>query len=317
MKMITNYLNTLESYLPEESQKEIIEELESSLFEQVEDKQKELGREINDQEQADILLKIGHPLRVASAYLPNQELINSDYFPAYKQALYMATSIFAVITLIGTIALNYDSSGIIGGLFSIIFNIVEISLDVFIVVTGIFYLMQRYEVDLNELYAWNPRKLSHKGKKLSLSRFEVFFEMVFELLFLLIWNQLFMAENVIIDNATIDSFSKSAEWQSVYIPMNIVVGLSFLINIVKFIKSSWTSKLLLTNLVNNIVGVVVLIYVLQFEQYVIFDAIQSEVSNLSELARVIEWSIKSTIIFIIAVSLWDSYSHFKELKRKP
>ena len=81
MQMITNYLDSFENYLPDESKDDVRAELESSILAQIEDKQLEIGRELNLQEQEQLLLKIGHPMRVAAAYLPDQQLINKDYFP--------------------------------------------------------------------------------------------------------------------------------------------------------------------------------------------------------------------------------------------
>lgn len=313
MKMITNYLNTLESYLPEESREEIRQEFESSLAEQIDDKNNALGREMNEQEQESLLLEIGHPMRVAAGYLPHQELIGSGYFPAYKQALQIALSVFAVITLLSTIPFKLNNGGIFTAAFSVFWNVAEVSLDVFLVVTGVFFLMQRYEFDLNELYSWSPKKLSARGKKISLSRFGVFFEMLFEALFLVVWNQLFFAKQVWIEHELIQNFSMSSEWSAVFIAVNFAVGGSFILNIFKLVNAHWDRWLLQTNIGIDAVSLALLAYILQFDQYLILDSTELGGYDWPNLKDVAELNIRIVIGFIMAVTLWDGYSHYKNL----
>ena len=75
MNMINNYLDNFEKHLPEESREEIREEFEASLLGQIEDQESQLERPLNEQEQEDLLLKIGHPMKVAAGFLSNQQLI--------------------------------------------------------------------------------------------------------------------------------------------------------------------------------------------------------------------------------------------------
>ena len=314
MKMINNYLDTLEGYLPEESQQEIRQEFESSLMEQIEDKQQQLGRELNLDEQEAILLKIGHPLRVASAYLPNQELINKDYFPAYKRALEISLSIFAVITLLAVLPFNLSTMGFVEIILSIFSSVIEVGLKVFLYVTGVFYLMQRYHFSLDSLYAWSPKKLSSSGKKVSLSRFEVFFEMAFEALFLVIWNRMFISEYVSFENNFIENFSMSPDWSLVYLPVNIVVVASFILNIFKLTSAHWNRWLLTSNLVINGISIVLLAYILQFDHFFDLSSIQLGEHDWGKISYYAELNVRIVIGFVIAVTLWDSYSHFKKLR---
>ncbi len=47
MKMINNYLNSFENYLPEDSKEEIRAELESSIYAEVDDMKEALGRDLS------------------------------------------------------------------------------------------------------------------------------------------------------------------------------------------------------------------------------------------------------------------------------
>ena len=51
MQMIDNYLNSLESYLPDELKKDIRDEFEASIYDQFEERQEELNRDLTQKEQ--------------------------------------------------------------------------------------------------------------------------------------------------------------------------------------------------------------------------------------------------------------------------
>ena len=105
--MINNYLDSFENYLTVENHKEIREELEASLLDQIEEKEEQLSRPLNKQEQEELLLKLGHPMKVAAGFLPNQQLVSAEYFPAYKKVLIIALWIYGIITVLRIRLLYY------------------------------------------------------------------------------------------------------------------------------------------------------------------------------------------------------------------
>lgn len=86
MGMVERYLDSLAAHLPEEMRKDVRDELESTIQEQIEDRESQLGRKLNGNEIEGILKQLGHPMRIASAYLPDQHLIGPEAYPAYKRA---------------------------------------------------------------------------------------------------------------------------------------------------------------------------------------------------------------------------------------
>ncbi|PHS12656.1 MAG: hypothetical protein COA86_18170 [Kangiella sp.] len=319
MKMINNYLNSFENYLPEDSKDEVRAELESLIYEELEDMQESLGRDLSQQEQESYLLKLGHPMRVASGYLPNQELINKDYFPAYKKALEVSLIIFSIIVLLTSIRLNFEDLSIIGFVFDVFWRVLEASLDVFVVVTLIFYLLQKSNYDLSKLYSWSPKDLTSSGKKVPLSRFNRFFEMMFEGLFLVFWNHLFFSEQILIEssfmgNEIMQNISISAEWQSVHWIINFLVGASLLLNAYHFLKGHKNTWSTWVNISNNLVSIVVLAFIASFEQYLVIES--SELANFN-WQKIVEYSNINILIIlgvIALVALWDIYADVKRLK---
>ena len=320
MKMINNYLNSFENYLPEDSRNEVRAELESSVFEELDDMQETLGRDLTLEEQEDYLLKLGHPMRIAAGYLPNQELINKDYFPAYKKALEISLTVVAIIILLTSIRLNFEDLSFIGFLFDVFWRVLDIGLDVLMIVTFVFYALQKSNYDLNKLYSWSPNDLTSSGKKIPLSRFNRFFEMMFEGLFLVFWNHLFYSEETFINvpfinSEVIQNISLSAEWGSVHWILNGLVGASLLVNAYHFIvghENKWSTSI---NMLNNLISIVVLIFIASFDQFVLIESTNLSDFNWEEILKGININIFIVLGFIGAVTLWDILTDAKRLMK--
>jgi len=319
MKMINNYLNSFENYLPEDSKDEVRAELESSIYEELDDMQESLGRDLSQQEQESYLLKLGHPMRVASGYLPNQELISKDYFPAYKKALEISLTVVAIIILLTSIRLNFEDLSIMGFLFDVFWRVLDMSIDVLVIVTFVFYALQKSNYDLNKLYSWSPKDLSSSGKKVPLSRFDPFFEMMFEGLFLVFWNHLFYSEEILINvpfigSEIIQNISISTEWQSVHWIINGLVGASLLMNAFYFLVGHKNRLSIFINILNNFISIAVLVFIASFDQFILIESFNLSDFNWQEIVERININILIVLGFIGVVALWDIYADVKRLK---
>jgi hypothetical protein len=83
MDLRERYLQAIQTYLPKSQQDDILKELGENLRSQMEDKEAELGRPLNEDEVAVILKKHGHPMFVAARYRQTRHLIGSTLFPVY------------------------------------------------------------------------------------------------------------------------------------------------------------------------------------------------------------------------------------------
>src|SRR5258708_21182913 len=87
MELLDRYLQAIEFWLPKRQRQDIITELSEDLRSQVEEKETELGRKLEDAEVEAILKRCGSPLEVASRYRPQQYLIGPTLFPIYRFVL--------------------------------------------------------------------------------------------------------------------------------------------------------------------------------------------------------------------------------------
>lgn len=316
MKMINNYLDSFENYLTVENHKEIREELEASLLDQIEEKEEQLSRPLNKQEQEELLLKLGHPMKVAAGFLPNQQLVSAEYFPAYKKVLIIALWIYGIITVLRILPL---SLGLLDGSFItlpivIISNLVETSIWVFAWVTMAFYLFQKYSVNIDFLYAWSPKQLSGSGQKLPLSRVETAFEILFVGLFLTWWNSLFGAESVFVQTDLVKQITMSESMHALLWPVNVLGVSSIAISLYGFIKAGWNRNSLILNILLGLANLVVIIIMLQFDEYATVEPSQEYGFAVTKIVEYMALNVRITLGVIAAFVIWDIYAGFRKLK---
>ena len=96
--MVDHYLLQLRTFLPAKQRDDIAAELRESISSAVEERERELGRPLTDDEVNGLLRGFGHPMVVAGRYLPMQQLIGPDVFPLYW---YVMQAMLIVIAVIG------------------------------------------------------------------------------------------------------------------------------------------------------------------------------------------------------------------------
>ncbi|MFT6046418.1 MAG: putative membrane protein [Arenicella sp.] len=316
MKMINNYLDSFENYLTVDNHKEIREELEASLLDQIEEQEEQLSRPLNKQEQEEFLLKLGHPMKVAAGFLPNQQLVSAEYFPAYKKVLIIALWIYGIITVLRILPLGL---GVLDGSFItlpiVIFSsLVETSIWVFAWVTLAFYLFQRYSVNIDFLYAWSPKQLSGSGRKLPLSRVETAFEILFVALFLTWWNSLFSAHSVFFQTELVNQLTMSEGMHTLLWTVNFLGALSIAISLYGFIKAGWNRNSLILNILLGLANLVVIFIMLQLDQYATLESLQEYGLVVTRFVEHMDLNVRITLGVIAAFVIWDIYASFRKLK---
>src|SRR4026209_499396 len=87
MEPLDRYFQAVKFWLPATQKQDIIAELSEGIRSQIEDKETELGRKLNEAEVGAILKQLGRPVLVANRYLPQQYLIGPVMFPVYRFVL--------------------------------------------------------------------------------------------------------------------------------------------------------------------------------------------------------------------------------------
>ena len=92
MELLDRYLKTVGTYLPKSQRADILRELSENIRSQIEDRETELGRPLNEAEQEALLKQVGNPLVVAGRFQKDQrtvafgrQLIGPALFPLVRQ----------------------------------------------------------------------------------------------------------------------------------------------------------------------------------------------------------------------------------------
>ena len=96
MKLLDRYLDSVAFWLPQRQKDDIIAELAEDLRTAIEERAQALGRQLTDDEVAELLKRRGHPMLVAGQYQPRGYLIGPALFPAYAAVLKMV-ALFGVV----------------------------------------------------------------------------------------------------------------------------------------------------------------------------------------------------------------------------
>jgi hypothetical protein len=83
MDLLERYLQAIGEYLPARTKADTLAELRENLLAEMEGREEELGRPLNDAEVAAVLEHHGRPVMVAARYLPQHFLIGPGLFPLY------------------------------------------------------------------------------------------------------------------------------------------------------------------------------------------------------------------------------------------
>lgn len=314
MQMIDNYLNSLEFYLPDDLKVDVRKEFEASIYDQFEERQEELKRDLSEKEQEEMLVKIGHPMQVAARYLPNQKLIGESYFPAYKKALEIAIVIvFSIKILLSLPVIIADGHVILSG-FVLFWSLINTAIWVFAYVTVVFYLMERFGFDLNYLYSFSAKSLRASNPTLTLSRVETVFELLLLVVFLGWWNNIFSLSLTGSFTSAFMNVSLSPEWQAVFWSVNIIIGLDAANCFYKIARGSDSRSTLITSIILNIVSLLILFKISQFSNFI--DIVDLKLADLDweKIGSIVNINVNIILTVILVISLWDIFSSTKELR---
>ncbi len=166
MELLERYLQAVRFWLPKEQKQDIIAELSEDLRSQIEDRETELGRKLNETEIETILKERGRPLLVANRYQPQQYLIGPVLFPIYRFVLKIVALCYLVPWVVVWLCLlafspayrashgNWAMSAMAGWS-----SLWVLAVSAFGLVTLVFAGLEHAQARSRFLEKWNPRKL--------------------------------------------------------------------------------------------------------------------------------------------------------------
>jgi HAAS domain-containing protein len=158
MEMIERYLQAVKFALPQAEREDIVKELRDSILSQIEEKEATLGRPLTEDEQAELLKKLGSPMQLASRYRKQQYLIGATMFPIYWRVLKVSLAMVFVILAAGSIATAAAGKTLSESL-GVLFRFPGVALMTFAWMTVVFSALEFFGARLRLRDRWDPRLL--------------------------------------------------------------------------------------------------------------------------------------------------------------
>ena len=236
MNIVSNYLAEVGRFLPEADRSEILNELRSSIEEEITE-QAEHGHESpNEALAAKVLKRFGHPIKVAGRYQPEKYLVGPGLYPVYTQTLKVVTVVAFCIQIFATLAIGQSSQWQIEP-FALLKMSVETLFWAFAIVTTIFVLLEQSDERLNWYESWNPESL-RRGELWTIKRSDVVTNLLAEAVLLLWWHDVLVLQNWIPALADMP-IQLSPAWAAFFWPVNLVFGACVLLHAFVLVKGVW------------------------------------------------------------------------------
>lgn len=196
MELIDRYLQAVEFWLPKQQKHDIVAELSEDIHAQVEERESELGRSLNQSEVEALLKQRGAPVLVANRYLPQEHLIGPLLFPIYRFVLKIVALCYLVPWVLVWIGLTiygpvnpagpgqHTWSVTFGALWGSFWLTTIFSLGI---VTLVFAVLERVHAKTRFLENWNPRRLPPVRNPNQIPRSSSVIELVVNLVFYAWW----------------------------------------------------------------------------------------------------------------------------------
>jgi hypothetical protein len=262
MELIQRYLQAVKFLLPRAQQDNIVKELSESIRSQIEDKESELGRPLNEIEQAAILKRYGNPLIVASRYRqPSfQYLIGPVLFPLYWFVLKTLLWIALGVCVLNSVAL-LTSGEPLRQLLQGVLAFAHAALPAFGWITLLFAVLDFLEAKFRLLdllnRRWDPRSLPSLPKHPQVRRSESIFGLVAGTVYV-IWLLAVPYYPYLIFGPAASVLKLTPLWHRFYLPVVVLALGGLAQTAVNLARPDWTWLRAATRLVSNVVALIIL-----------------------------------------------------------
>jgi hypothetical protein len=257
MELIERYLQAVKFALPKKQQEDIVGELRDSILSQVEEKEAVLGRRLNQQEQAQILEKLGNPLLLASRYGGQKAMIGAPIFPIYKKVLSAALGLALLVHVGMSVALAAAGKPFVESL-AMLFHFPGVALRVFGWVTIIFVALDIFGAKICPGESWDPVKLPALVKEIPRkSVFELITKLVFQTIFGIWWLAGLHYQYLVLGpGAAIIRFAPI--WQRIYSIFVALVVFEIVSTVASLFRPPWAQAENAARVVKKTLGLLVL-----------------------------------------------------------
>jgi hypothetical protein len=335
MDLLRRYLQAVRTYLSIPQQDDILKELGENLRAQMEDKETEFGRPLDEDEVAAILKRHGHPMFVAARYRQTRQLIGSTLFPFYW---------FVMKIILGTIGVGYAISAVVliaegkpmlevlGAIFSYAgavlpaFGWVTIIFAVLDIGNNKFHLLEKVTREANDKFdpltlpPLRPASDSPDGKPIS--RYKTAFELFCNIAFLLWWMRISpirkLAMFVVLGPVGFADkipFQLAPVWGTIYWPVILLSLVAVVQQIVTLLHPDRIKFYAVMRLFANAGSVVVLYLLTRANEMLVLAPGIADPAEFAEALGIANMALHYTMIFTAILTVAECYKQLRLLFR--
>ena len=269
MELVERYLHAVSNYLPKPQAADITAELKDSLLSQIEEQENRVGRALDADELAGVIKAHGHPMLVASRYLPQQQLIGPSVYPYWWFSLRLVLLILGIIHVVLTGIAAVTSGNPIQAVIHGAFEFAGTALVYAAILTLIFTLLERQQVRIGLFDNWQPEKLAPVQDSLQIARGESLFELVISAIFISWWLDLIGFPALIFHDGVALPFKLSAAWQPYWWGILLLSVMDLALSTANLLKPYWHWDRLLLRILLNVVSLALIHQLFQQDELVV------------------------------------------------
>jgi hypothetical protein len=315
MELVDRYLDAIKGYLPQTekaAQDDIIAELKDSLLSRIEERETELGRALSAEEQQALVKENGHPMLVASRYMPQQYLIGPSLFPFWLMALRaMLIAVGVVYGVLAAISLMTHGS-FAQAFIQAVTGFWETGLFWAAIVTLAFWLFERNQIRFGFLDNWQPAKLAANSGGFHIKRSESLFEMVIGALFVAWWWGALSFPASFSHYGKPVSFAMSSSWNPYWWGILALAVWWLLLSIATFISPYLKWDRLLLRILLNVISIGLLYFLAQQDVLIVAGEVNAEIGKYGNAQVRLNEMLRG--LFIVLAIVW-AYEIFVDVRR--
>jgi hypothetical protein len=313
MEMIDRYLQAVEFALPQAQRDDIIKELRDSILSQIEDKEATLGRPLDEDEQAELLKKLGSPITLASRYRKQQFLIGATMFPIYWKVLKTSLALAFVVLAAASIATAAAGKTLTESL-GVLFRYPSVALMTFAWITMVFSALEFFGARLHMKDRWDPRKLPPLVKAdPRKSQFELIAQLLTQTLFS-VWWLAGLHYQYLVFGPGIAFLRFGPVWKTIYPLFVVLVIVDLGLTASRLIWPRWTQGGQVTRLVMSALGIIVLYFLIGAPD--LFVASDANTPQLQVLAKNLSLGVHVGLIVALIVNVFNAVKESARLIRR-
>lgn len=318
MELLDRYLQAIKRFLPLGHQEDIIKELSDNLLSRIEDKESELGRQLQEFELESIIKSHGHPILVAARYQPQQYLIGPMVAPLYWFILKIAVAMaIAVYGIVNTVLMALGTPTLQGAI-QIILGVPRVAWITAAWVTFSFVAIEiavtKYNVKLNWFENWSPRSLPRLEKDQQKHRCHPMVEFL-GAVFLVLWMLIVPYHPFLVFGPGAyylqsQPIQAAPIWYSLYWPFMALLFASMIVKAAYLFSFSWSWPKKFIDLIFRMLGLLLLSLLIEAHEFVILSGTATgDITHLQDSIAKLNYGILIGLRIALAIAavniLWE------------